>query len=183
MRINLIFLLVLATGICVLQSCATRDADLVRANHNSAESLIDMASPSLDKSRPILVASIMDVSDLANTSRFGRITADMLSTRMAQLGYTVLELKLDRKALLTMTGSSESLLSNELRNLCASLGAQAVLIGTYAPADERVYVSAKLVRASDNVILAAEDYFVPLDSGIMALIDPDSIFMAQGENF
>ncbi len=168
----LLFAVLIPIGL--LQSCATRDVNLVERNHEAADALALKAGASLDKNKPILVAAIMDVADLASTSRFGRITADMLAGRLAQQGYTVLEIKLDRENLYTLTGTGEMLLSNELRNLSASYGAQAVLIGTYAPAGDRIYVSTKLVRAKDNVILAAEDYSLPHGSGIAPLIDPDS---------
>lgn len=167
-------LLALLVATSLLQACASRNVNLVERNHEAADELIVKAGASLDKAKPILVASIMDVANLSRTSRFGLITADMLAGRLAQQGYTVLEIKLNRENLYTLTGTGEMLLSSELRNLSASFGAQAVLIGTYAPAGDHVYVSAKLVRASDNVILAAEDYRVPQGNDIAALIDPDS---------
>lgn len=178
-----LLLLVTAAFMLTLQACATREANLVRSNHAAADNLLTMASASLDKAKPLLVASLMDVGDLTSTSRFGRITADMLASRLAQNGYTVLEIKLDRENLYTLTGTGEMLLSNALRNLSATIGAQAVLIGTYAPASERVFVSAKLVRASDNVILAAEDYSLPHGRDVAALIDPDTAVMAVGPNY
>lgn len=182
MRHTLSFL-VIATLTLTLQACAAREANLVRANHEAADELMTMAALSLDKARPILVASLMDVGDLTSTSRFGRITADMLASRLAQQGYTVLEIKLDRENLYTLTGTGEMLLSNALRNLSSSVGAQAVLIGTYAPASERVFVSAKLVRASDNVILAAQDYSLPHGRDVAALIDSDMAVMTVGASY
>ncbi|MEG6549597.1 FlgO family outer membrane protein [Desulfocurvibacter africanus] len=169
---SLSLLLALCILIGQLQACATRNVNLVDRNHEAADALLLKAGASLDKGKPILVATIMDVADLTKTSRFGLITADMLAGRLAQQGYTVLEIKLDRENLYTLTGTGEMLLSNELRNLSASFGAQAVLIGTYAPAGEQVYVSAKLVRAKDSVIIAAEDYRLQGDD-VASLIDPD----------
>lgn len=176
-------LFVLAAFMFMLQACAARDANLVRMNHDAADDLLTRAAASLDKTRPILVASLMDVGDLTSTSRFGRITADMLASRLAQNGYTVLEIKLDRETLYTLSGTGEMLLSNELKNLSSSVGAQAVLIGTYAPASERVFISAKLVRASDNIILAAEDYSLPHGRDVAALIDPDMAVMAVSASY
>jgi len=56
----------------------------------------------------------------------------------------------------------EFLLSRQVKNLVLEHDASAVLTGTYAVGSKHVYVTAKLIRTADNVVLAAYDYNLPL---------------------
>jgi TolB-like protein len=65
----------------------------------------------------------------------------------------------------------EFLLSRELRNISSEHNAQAVIVGTYATGRKNVFVTARLIRANDSVILASHDYSLP--------VDPDVAFMLR----
>jgi len=54
--------------------------------------------------------------------------------------------------------------------LAAAQGIQAVVVGTYAPAENYVYVTLKVVRSVDNVVLAAHNYVLPLDDNVASLL-------------
>lgn len=162
----LLLVLALAPG------CAAKDANLIGANYFVANELMSASALSLDKDRPILVAPIMDVDHLDRSSSFGRLTAEHLSSRFVQAGYVVLEAKLRRENLFSRQGTSEMLLSGELKNLCETLNAQAVLVGAYSAGSDKVYVTARLVRPTDNVILASHDYWLPLGPDTGALLQP-----------
>jgi TolB-like protein len=45
-----------------------------------------------------------------------------------------------------------------------------VLVGTYAAGDDNVFVTAKLIRASDSVILASHDYVLPYTRDMRMLL-------------
>lgn len=166
---------VLLVGLCLLCSCATRDANLISASYNSADSIMDQARTALDPGRPILVAPFMSVKDLHRYTAFGSLTAEQMSSRLAQQGFQILEVKLDWRALYNQQGPSSALLSDELRNLTVANGAQAVLIGTYALGAQNVYVSVRLVRVADNMVVASGDYALPLGPDTTVLTgDPDS---------
>lgn len=163
---------VLLLALTLASGCATKDANLIGANYFVANELMGASALAIDKDRPILVAPFMDVDRLDRSSSFGRLTAEQLSSRFAQAGYVVLEAKLRRENLYARQGSGETLLSAELKNLCETLNAQAVLIGTYSAAAEKVYVTARLVRPTDNVILASHDYWLPLGPDTNTLLQP-----------
>jgi hypothetical protein len=48
--------------------------------------------------------------------------------------------------------------------------AAAVIAGTYAVGRNNVYVSARLIRAADNLIIASHDYALPLGPDTKALL-------------
>lgn len=156
-------------------ACALRDADLIAEHHSVAEALAKRAELVMAKDRPVLVAPFLEVNRLDQYSDFGSMAAEHTGSRLAQLGFTVLEIKLNRDALYTLDGKGGLLLSDELRNLSDSVGAQAVLLGTYAPGEDNVYLSARLVRAKDNVVLSSEDYALPMGPDTRALMSDDDL--------
>jgi hypothetical protein len=62
------------------------------------------------------------------------------------------------------------MLSREVQNLSRLHNAAAVIAGTYAVGRNNVYVSARLIRAADNLIIASHDYALPLGPDTKALL-------------
>lgn len=143
------------------------DANLISVNYASAEKLI--SSSSLSTEKPILITSFVDIDNLKQSSTFGRITAEQVGSKFSQLGYPVIEMKL-RNSIFIKELSGEFILSRELKSISSLHDAQAVLVGTYAVASESVYVTAKLIRTSDGVILSSYDYILPMGKDTKALL-------------
>jgi TolB-like protein len=122
----------------------------------------------LPKERPILVATLVNIDTLAG-SRLGRTLSEHLSTRLTKNGYRVIELKL-RDSIFIKQAEGELMLSRELREISRSHEAQAVLVGTYSESSGRVYVTVKLVGAADAAVITAEDYLLPIDANVRALL-------------
>jgi TolB-like protein len=145
------------------------DTDLIATNHNAAESLLNLSSANLSKSQPVLVASFVDVDNLDSSSTFGRITSEQIASKLSQSGYPVIELKL-RNNVFIKEQSGEFILSRELVNLSTEHDAQAVLAGTYAVGTNSVWVTSKLIRTTDGVILSSYDYVLPMGPDTRALL-------------
>ena len=64
----------------------------------------------------------------------------------------------------------EFLLSREIKAISSQHDAQAVIVGTYAVGRKNVYITVRLIRASDSVILASHDYSLPLDSDVAFML-------------
>ena len=86
-------------------------------------------------------------------------------TRLVEQGYTVTELKL-RESIYIRHREGELMLSREIPEISKKHAAQAVLVGTYAPSINNLYVTIKLVGVADNLVIAAHDYVMPMDSEI-----------------
>jgi FlgO protein len=78
---------------------------------------------------------------------------------LAQLGYTVPEVKL--RTSMAINSNGEFMLSRDIHRLSAEQHAQAVVAGTYASANDEVYVSLRLIRIADGKILGGVDYALP----------------------
>ena len=126
-----------------------------------AVDLLLAGAPDMGANTPLVVASIADVRDVETTSPLGNIVADMVRTRLVQDGHVATELRL-RNAVSFNKKEGEFMLSRNRHALMPPPSAAAIVTGTYAMGFEKVYVSLKLVSASDAHIIAGADFAVPL---------------------
>ena len=103
--------------------------DLIEANHRAVDALL--ANAPLDAQHPVMVATLVQVDRLGESSRLGRIFSEQIAGRMVQRGVRVVELKL-RDSVALQRDQGELLLSREVREVSQSHDAQAVVVGTYA---------------------------------------------------
>lgn len=153
------------------QAYQSRDADIVANSHQAAERLLGSALQTLDKDKPILVASLVNVANMSQSSNLGRIISEQITTRLAQLGYQTREMKF-RGSFLIRKGSGEFVLSRSIREISRKQDAQAVIAGVYAVAADVVYVTVRLIRAEDSSVISSYDYKLPLGPNTLALVDP-----------
>jgi hypothetical protein len=134
--------------------------DLATLTYRSVDLLL-ASSTQLAQTMPLVVASVSDVRNVETTSAMGNIVSDMIRTRAVQDGYTVSEIRL-RNTVSFKHGEGEFLLSRDRRALVPGGSVAAIVTGTYATSFETVYVSLKLVSATDAHIISAVDFVVPL---------------------
>ena len=141
--------------------------DLIEANHRAVDALL--ANAPLDAQHPVMVATLVQVDRLSESSRLGRIFSEQIAGRMVQRGVRVVELKL-RDSVALHRDQGELLLSREVREVRQSHDAQAVVVGTYAASASALYISLKLVTPAGNTVVAAHNYAVPMDENVRVLL-------------
>jgi len=67
-------------------------------------------------------------------------------------------------------GTGELLLSRDVRDLSKNYNAQAVVVGNYAVAAGYVYLTLKAVTVTDNRVVGAVNYQLPLTENNRALL-------------
>ncbi len=119
---------------------------------------------------PILVTTFVNNDNLKETSRFGRILQEHITSRLVQLNYTAKEIKL-RNTLLMQEQSGETMLSRNLQDINPkqSLAAQAILVGTYSYTDRVMYISARLINPKNRNIISSYDYRLCMDDNVLAM--------------
>jgi TolB-like protein len=75
-----------------------------------------------------------------------------------------------RTTIFIKEGSGEFLLSRELSEISTKHNAQAMVVGTYAIASDRVYLTVRVVNAVDSAILASYDYNVPITRDVFKML-------------
>jgi len=109
---------------------------------------------------PILMTSLVSLHDLKRSSGLGRIVSEMVATGVTARGYSVVEARLTKA--LTISSAGEHILSSEVRELARAQKATAVIAGTYGILGDRAYVTVRLIRLSDGVIISSSDFDLPL---------------------
>jgi TolB-like protein len=142
-------------------------ADLLQANQQAADALLQSAR--LDPRASVLVATLVNVDRLGESSRLGRLCSEQIAGRLVQRGVPVTEVRL-REQLALQPAQGELLLSRELREVSQAHQAQAVVVGTYAASPRQVFISLKLVRPEGNLVVAAQDYAVPMTAELRGLL-------------
>lgn len=118
---------------------------------------------------PVLVATVVNVNDLARSAPLGRTLSEIYASQLASKGFNVKEMKL-RGNVYVREGAGELLLSREIRDIANNHNAGLVLVGTYSQATQYTYVSVKLVRTADSRIVRSHDYALPNDRDVQRLL-------------
>jgi TolB-like protein len=145
------------------------DDVVTAANYKAADYLIGKLPKDMLKDSPLLVASFVNIDNLNESSTFGRMISEQISSRFKQIGYTAIEMKL-RTTIFIKEGSGEFLLSRELSEISTKHNAQAVVVGTYAIASDRVYLTVRVVNVADSAILASYDYNIPMSRDVFKML-------------
>lgn len=119
--------------------------------------------------RPILVTTIVSVNDYTRSSTFGRLASQLVTSRLAQHEFLIKDATYMR-ALSIRPETGEVVLSRDVRDLGASLSAQAVVTGTYAVAGEFIYLNLRMVSALDGSIISTSDVVIPLNLNTEPLV-------------
>ncbi|MGA0601306.1 FlgO family outer membrane protein [Caulobacter sp. KR2-114] len=133
-----------------------------------AQALVERAGV-LDRDRPIVVTTMVSIDDFSRSSRFGRLASQLVSNRIAQRGYAVRDVNY-MGALMVRPETGELALSRDASRISSQVNAQAVVAGTYTVAGREIYLSMRLIRAEDGMVLSSADVVIPLDHNTEPLV-------------
>jgi TolB-like protein len=145
------------------------ESNLVKVSYITTDNLLKNLRAKLNSEQIVLVASFVDVKFMEQSSNFGRIMAECISSRLSQHGYTVVELKLRHSIYIKKQGG-EFLLSREFTNISSEHNSQAVVVGTYSVAINDVYVSARIVQSTTGKIISSFDFKLPLTVNLREMV-------------
>lgn len=144
--------------------------------YDAVDTLMSRAGKGITKETPMLVGTVGDVNDVETSSTLGRTITEQVSSRLAQKGFKVAELKLrqgisvQRGGELTPESSGEYLLSRDVRNISSEHKAAAAITGTYSVGANKVLVNLRLIDIRTGNVITGYDYELPKSTDIMAMI-------------
>ncbi len=140
-------------------------------NYRAANDLINQVTGkgSLDTDRPLIIATLVDINALEQSSTLGRMVAEQISGQFSRRGFQMIEMKF-RDSVFVKQNVGELLLTREIKELAHAHKAQAVIVGTYAESTRLVFINLKVIRPTDNIVLASYDYAVPVNKGMRSLL-------------
>lgn len=150
---------------------AVVDTDLIESSYAAADKLMENLITELDASKTLLVATFVDIDNVDRSNTLGRMVSEQIGSRITQHGFGVIEIKL-REQLSVRQETGELLLSRDYRALRDGNDAQAVVVGSYALGQDKLYVNARIVRLGDNVVISAHNYSLPIGSNTRTMIRP-----------
>ena len=150
---------------------AAESSEFTQAHYAAADKLMTATAVPVDRGVPLLVATLVNIDSMNQSSRLGRLVSEQVGSRLTQLGFSVVEMKL-RSNVYIREGTGELLLSRDVRDLSKNHNAQVVVVGNYAVAAGYIYLTLKAVTVVDNRVIAAVNYLLPLNENNKALLLP-----------
>jgi len=146
----------------------------IPTNQAAAASLLAQTKGKLVSTQPLIVGTLVDINVLEKSSTLGRMVSEQISAVFSQAGYQMIEMKF-RENIYMKRNEGELLLTREITEVAKQHGAQAVIVGTYGVAADALFINLKVVQPSTNLVLAAHDYALPLDSNVRAMLGRDTL--------
>ncbi|WP_201303408.1 FlgO family outer membrane protein [Massilia sp. 9I] len=141
----------------------------VAANYRAADALALQLRGKLGDDKPLIMATIVNIDALEQTSMLGRLVSEQLSTRLAQGGMKMLEMKL-RNSVYLKRNQGELMLTREIGDVAHTHNAQAVVVGSYAETREAVFVNVKVIQPTTNLVLAGHDYVLAKEGTVRSML-------------
>jgi len=142
--------------------------DLSELAHEAAAQMV-ASNPDITRYSPMIAATFVDIDNLAQSSTFGRISSELMASALSRQGIKVREVKM-RDSLFIEEQVGELILSRQVQRLSERYDARSILMGTYAQGQDYVYVSARVVRSTDALVLGTADFRLPLNNNTRTLL-------------
>ncbi len=175
---TLILALTLSMG---LASCADQPAtstttyadaaanQFTAINQSAAARLLTDLQGKISPAQPMIVATVVDINHLEQSSTLGRLISEQVASKFSQSGQQVVEMKF-RDNVFIKQDQGELMLTRDVKNIAHAHDAEAVLVGTYAESKNFVYVTLKVIQAQTDVVLAVDNYTLPKDDDVTAML-------------
>ena len=161
--------ILLVIALMLMFGCA-QNRNIIGDSYRAADVLLERAPEEITTETPFLVTSFVNINDLEESTTFGRLISEQIASKISQNGYRVKEIKLSEGSLFVIKGSGEFVLSRRLENIRSSFNSNYVIVGTYSVGYESVYVSSRIVRIDDSVIVSSYDFKIQGDDDLWELI-------------
>ncbi|MGP9634213.1 FlgO family outer membrane protein [Halomonas sp. AOP43-A1-21] len=143
--------------------------DLSELAHKAAQQMV-ASNPDLTRYSPMIAATFVSIDNLSQSSTFGRISSEIMASALAQQGMQVREVKM-RDSMFIEESVGELILSRQVQRLSSQHNARSILMGTYAQGQDYLYVSARVVRSGDAMVLGSADFRIKLDNNMRSLLE------------
>lgn len=141
----------------------------IEANYKAADSLMHQINGKLVPGQPLIMATIVNIDALEQTSTLGRLVSEQVSTRLAQGGLNMLEMKL-RNSVYLKRNTGELMLTREINEVAQAHNAQAIVVGSYAETSDMVFINLKVIQPNSNTVLAGQDYVLAKEAIVRSML-------------
>jgi TolB-like protein len=141
----------------------------INSNYKAADALLAQLNGKLVLGKPLIMATVVNIDALEQTTTLGRLVSEQLSTRMAQGGLSMLEMKL-RNSVYLKRNQGELMLTREIGEVATTHNAQAIVVGSYAETSDMVFINVKVIQPNTNFVLAGHDYVLAKEAIVRSML-------------
>jgi TolB-like protein len=141
----------------------------IESNYKAADALMHQLSGKLAADKPLIMATIVNIDALEQTTTLGRLVSEQLSTRLAQGGLSMVEMKL-RNSVYLKRNQGELMLTREIGEVAQAHNAQAIVVGSYAETSDMVFINIKVIQPNTNFVLAGQDYVLAKEAIVRSML-------------
>ncbi|MES2259196.1 MAG: FlgO family outer membrane protein [Pseudomonadota bacterium] len=141
----------------------------IASNYKAADTLLMQLNGKLVADKPLIMATVVNIDALEQTTTLGRLVSEQISTRMAQGNLNMLEMKL-RTSVYMKRNQGELMLTREVGDVAHAHNAQAVVVGSYAETSDMVFINIKVIQPTTNFVLAAHDYVLAKEGIVRSML-------------
>ena len=145
-----------------------KDDNLVEVSYQEVSQLILNLQQPLPRGSLVVINSLVNVDDMGQTLPFGRIVSDQISSAFHQHGYRVMGMELPTE-IFAKNEAGILQIPDKTKEALNNVGAKAVVIGSFAPGHNNVYVSLRLVDIASQNVVSSADYSVAMGPDAKAL--------------
>jgi TolB-like protein len=141
----------------------------IASNYTAADALLSQLNGKLLADKPLIMATVVNIDALEQTTTLGRLVSEQVSSRLSQGKLNMLEMKL-RNNVYLKRGQGEMMLTREIGQVAQTHDAQAVVVGSYAETSDMVFVNIKVIQPNTNFVLAAHDYALAKEGVVRSML-------------
>ncbi|MCG6659760.1 hypothetical protein HOP52_18580 [Halomonas campisalis] len=173
-RLSLLLNALLLSSLILLSGCSSNapveqpEPGLHDLIDEAARGMLD-ANPDLTRYSPMIAATFVSIDNLSQSSTLGRMGSELFASALSRGGMQVREVKM-RDSLYIEKDVGELILSREVQRLSRAHDARSILMGTYAQGQNTLYLSVRLVRSGDAMVLSSTNIAVPLDNNLRSML-------------
>lgn len=165
-------------GVSPGASSVAPNAALTAAVHDLAQRLVASAGAEIADEYIVAVSTFVNLNNLYATSGLGRYVGEQMISELRGRGIAVVDVR-KTPGIMVSKYHGEYAMSRDMKELSYIHNAQAMVVGTYAVAEGRVFLNARLLRNEDNLVLAAATLELPMDQVVAGLLADEGMPMGR----
>lgn len=159
----------------LLAGCATTDQAhgspdaIMNVSYKAGDALLAQLNGKLVQGKPLIMATIVNIDALEQSSTLGRLLSEQITTRLVHGGVKMVEMKL-RNNVYLKRNTGELMLTREIGEVALAHHAQAIVVGSYAESNEFIFINLKVIQPNTNFVLAGYDFVLAKDRVVRSML-------------
>lgn len=159
----------------LLAGCAATDQAqggpdaIINVSYKAGDALLAQMNGKLVQDKPLIMATIVNIDALEQSSTLGRLLSEQITTRLVHGGVKMVEMKL-RNNVYLKRNTGELMLTREIGEVALAHHAQAIVVGSYAESNDFIFINLKVIQPNTNFVLAGYDFVLNKDRVVRSML-------------